>query len=160
MGTSQEAWQGSQDRVPGPRADLNPQQFISEGGHTVFPVLRVLQDTSLSSYRRKQETTLLPAVGEGDEGGPLHIRRERNLYAALFPWGLAEKGERQAGSVMLWQIFGAGQGGPLFSREYYWVQGAQRGPVWGTVKLFGIMRRLSLKGGPPVWNQGTLRAPP
>lgn len=51
---------------------------------------------------------------------------------------------------------------PLFGREYYWVWGDQGGPEprVGIVQLFGITKRLSLKGGSPKWNQGMLGPPP
>lgn len=96
MGTGREAWEGSQDR--------GQSTWSSSGLESTIVHLRgrahrvscgAAGHLSVLLQKKTGDSPVLPAVREGDEGGPLHISKERNLDSALPPWELVEKGERQ-----------------------------------------------------------------
>lgn len=96
MGTGREAWQDSQDR--------GQSTWSSSGLESTIVHLRgrahrvscgAAGHLSVLLQKKTGDSPVLPAVREGNERGPLHISKERNLDSALPPWELVEKGERQ-----------------------------------------------------------------
>lgn len=126
----------------------------------MFPV--VLRDTSLSSYRRKQVTRLsCLQCGRGTKEAHCTSARKEILTQLCPPGSLwrREKDSRKGNASGRSPVQDKAA---LYVAENiigFRVPGEAQNAVWGTVKLFGIMRGLSLKGGPPVWNQGVLEGP-